>query len=303
MSGRGPRSAFSHRASDVEMARLLIAWLGVALSAAAASAQTGTPLRLAGGRAPRFLVEGRPASADARDAAVFQRRIAVALHHVSVVEAVKEIASESRLAITFSDRELSSASLVSLSSDDITVGAALSAVLFDAGVDVQLTKDGLHVVLIPRPKSAQSLSSHEPTQIGTIAGRVADAKTQEPIVSVQVSASTAKVVATTGTDGRYVLRGIPAGPAVVTFRRLGYVQTTKAVDVLADSILQLDAELTASASVLEQVVTTATGNQRVLELGHVVGTIDVADSIVGKAPVTISQGCSARSWSRRLLPA
>jgi TonB-dependent SusC/RagA subfamily outer membrane receptor len=67
-------------------------------------------------------------------------------------------------------------------------------------------------------------------------------------------------------------------------RRLGFTQGKQTVVVTSGGTTTVDVGLEPAPTALDEVVTTATGEQRVRELGHVVGRIN-ADSLVREAPI------------------
>jgi TonB-linked SusC/RagA family outer membrane protein len=121
-------------------------------------------------------------------------------------------------------------------------------------------------------------------QQGTIRGRVTD-ESGAPITAVEMGVSGLQVRAITDADGRYVLTGVPAGTRSVTASRIGYGETARQVTVPAGGEVTADFTLAALAVQLSGVVVTATGEQRKLAIGNVIGTIS-ADSIVRGAPIT-----------------
>ncbi|MEK7381392.1 MAG: SusC/RagA family TonB-linked outer membrane protein, partial [Gemmatimonadota bacterium] len=82
----------------------------------------------------------------------------------------------------------------------------------------------------------------------------------------------------------YFLRNVPAGVITVRVVRLGYNQSSASVTVVAGQTVTLDFTLTAAPFTLDEIVTTATGQQRKAELGNVVNLLQVAE-LIKEAPV------------------
>ncbi len=118
----------------------------------------------------------------------------------------------------------------------------------------------------------------------TVTGRVTAQESNEPLGDVRVIAVGTTVFTVTNADGRYTLRGVPAGNAEIRVLRVGYTEQKKSVSVAAGGSATLDFALTRAVIVLQEVVTTATGDQRRVELGNAVATIDVARK-VEEAPI------------------
>ena len=109
----------------------------------------------------------------------------------------------------------------------------------------------------------------------TITGKVTDRNSGLPVISVAVTVEGTTVGATTRDDGTYRINQVPTGTRVVTARRVGYSPARQTVTV-AGQDLTVDLQIAAAATSLEGVVATATGQQRKIELGNTVASVDVA---------------------------
>lgn len=136
-------------------------------------------------------------------------------------------------------------------------------------------------------------------QQSTITGRVMATGSSEPLPDARVMIVNTTIVALTNADGRYTLRGVPAGTVDVRINRVGYQEQKKPVTVTAGAAATLDFFMLQSIAQLQEIVTTATGEQRKVEIGNAVSTIDaakrveeapihnMADLLVAKAPGVI----------------
>src|SRR5439155_15897212 len=102
---------------------------------------------------------------DASDAAVFRKPISLELNDVPLGEALSAIAQRAGLRLTYSAAVVPLDTRVTFSASNLTVGAVLSAVLYDAGVDVLLTSNG-QAALVKRGVLGEP-------QVGASIGRVA----------------------------------------------------------------------------------------------------------------------------------
>ena len=101
---------------------------------------------------------------------------------------------------------------------------------------------------------------------GTITGRVQDSVTKAAIGDARVVViSASNAYATTNAEGRYTLK-VPAGKSDLRVLRVGYGESKFTVTVAAGQTLNRDITLTESVVKLQSVVTTATGEQRRVEL-------------------------------------
>ncbi|MBK7835071.1 MAG: TonB-dependent receptor plug domain-containing protein [Gemmatimonadetes bacterium] len=80
----------------------------------------------------------------------------------------------------------------------------------------------------------------------------------------------------TNADGRFTFRAVTPGNVTVRVLRVGYSEQKKPVTVAAGQAASLEFALTEVALTLAPVVTTATGDQRRVELGNAVASIDAA---------------------------
>ncbi len=119
---------------------------------------------------------------------------------------------------------------------------------------------------------------------GTLTGTVTDASSGMSLVGVQVVVDGTTIGGLTNNAGRYLIQNVPAGPQQVRAVLLGYGPMTQAVTVAAGETAVLDFQLSLSAIALDEVVVTATGEQRKREIGHAIGSIE-AEELVETAPI------------------
>jgi TonB-linked SusC/RagA family outer membrane protein len=129
-------------------------------------------------------------------------------------------------------------------------------------------------LLLPAALSAQ-----------TITGRVTIGDAGTPIADARVIVVGTTIAALSGADGRYTLRGIRPGPQVVRVSRLGYVEQKRDVTAIAGVPAVVDFPMVAAVLNLQEIVTTATGPQRRVEIGNAVSTVNAADR-TKTAPIT-----------------
>ena len=142
---------------------------------------------------------------------------------------------------------------------------------------------------IAAPALAQS-------QQATVSGKISAAGTAQPLVEARVQVVGQSIVGSASADGRYTLRGVSPGTIEIRVIRVGYVEQKKSVTVPPGGSVTLDFTMETAIVKLQEVVTTATGEQRKVELGNTVAVIDVArrveetpihsmnDLLVAKAP-------------------
>jgi len=162
---------------------------------------------------------------------------------------------------------------------NVTVIEAFRTALARTGLVAQIRPEGDVAIVRDAGNAAVARS-------GIVIGHVLNAKTQAPMRGVTVVLDDSGITTRTNEKGEYRFVGVAAGPHRVATRFVGYTRQIKAITVTDDQTVTLDFVLDASVvNTLDQVVVTATGEQRIRELGHVVATIN-ADSLVKRAPIT-----------------
>lgn len=119
----------------------------------------------------------------------------------------------------------------------------------------------------------------------TVSGSVTAQGTSEPLSNARVIVVGTSIAATTGVDGRYTLRNVPAGTQSIRVNTIGFQEAKQAVTVGSGATSTLNFVLTRVPFQLQEVVTTATGEQRRVEIGNSVSTVNAAQR-TQTAPVT-----------------
>lgn len=119
---------------------------------------------------------------------------------------------------------------------------------------------------------------------GTLTGAVTAQGAATPLQDVRVQIVGTALTTVTGPDGKYIIRRIPEGTAEVRVLRVGYQEQKKAVRILDGQTATLDFAMTQSIVQLQEVVTTATGEQRRVEVGNAVENIAVS-KLTQEAPI------------------
>ncbi len=118
-------------------------------------------------------------------------------------------------------------------------------------------------------------------QAATVIGRVVDRATQQPLSDAQVLIVGTQRGARTGQDGTYRIANAPAGALQLRVIRIGYQSQVRTVNVAVSGTASVDFALDASATTLDEVLVTATGEtQRRRESGVTTARIDASDVVV-----------------------
>jgi TonB-dependent starch-binding outer membrane protein SusC len=132
-------------------------------------------------------------------------------------------------------------------------------------------------------------------QNGTVTGTVTDRERQAPVPEAQIVVVGTTLGGRTNAQGSYTIAGVPSGTVQLRVLRIGYQSVTQSVSVVGGQSTRVDFSVAPSAVVLDQIITTATGEeQRQREKGVTVGRIDM-DSL-NLAPITnLSDALSSRT--------
>jgi TonB-dependent SusC/RagA subfamily outer membrane receptor len=123
---------------------------------------------------------------------------------------------------------------------------------------------------------------------GTVTGQVRATNTQRPVAGAAVVIPGTNLGAVTNTDGRYLLRNVPAGVHRLRVEFIGYQVLEQTATVPAEGTVVVDFELQESAVPLDQIVVTGTAGQaRKREVGNSLSSI--AASEIELAPVRSMQ--------------
>jgi TonB-linked SusC/RagA family outer membrane protein len=131
-------------------------------------------------------------------------------------------------------------------------------------------------------------------QQGVVSGTITSTAGQ-PIADATVLVLGTSITATSGPDGKYILRRVPVGTAEMRAIRVGYQEVKRNVRVLDGQTATLDFQMATSIVQMQPIVVTATGEQRRIEIGNAVSNIQVGD-LVKEAPIrTIADVLNSRA--------
>jgi TonB-dependent SusC/RagA subfamily outer membrane receptor len=140
-----------------------------------------------------------------------------------------------------------------------------------ADVRQMLLSAGLPLVCLLAIASPPALA-----QQGAVGGVVTDAATKGPLEAARVILTGPNRIETTNREGRFMFRNVAPGQYPVRVLRLGYAPVTDTAVVAPSETVALEIAMTPAPVQLDEIVTTATGEQRKLEVANAVSTIDAA---------------------------
>jgi len=145
--------------------------------------------------------------------------------------------------------------------------------------------------------------SHAQAQQAVITGKVTAQAGGAPLPDARVYVVGTTLGAATNAEGVYTIRGVPTGNVDVRVLRVGYQEQKKSVAVTAGASATLDFVMATAVVQLQEIVTTATGQQRRVEIGNAVATLGDVAKTVETSPVTsIGDLLAAKSPGVVVLP-
>jgi TonB-linked SusC/RagA family outer membrane protein len=121
-------------------------------------------------------------------------------------------------------------------------------------------------------------------QPGSLTVTVTDAANQRPVEAARVFLVGTTIAGQTTAEGKLTLRAINPGSYTARVLRVGYTEQSKPITIAAGQATTLNVALTTAAVNLAAVVTTATGEQRRVEIGNATANIDAA-KVTESAPL------------------
>ena len=266
--------------------------------------------RLAGAQSLQLVTQPRPQSDE-----MLSRTARLHVENVTLGVALVRLMESSGIALAFSPSRLPADATVSCACDTVTVGDALRVLLAKTSFSVRESEG--RVVLIPspnrRPVDEQPPSAPArgellgdtrfapavPVPSVTLAaqpgvlwpaaprfepvgGVVVDTAGGQPIANAQVSIEGTTRRTLTDAQGRFRLEGLPDGEVSLRVAMLGYRPVVRRVRV---GVTDLRIALERAAVGLEGVVVTASGTQRIREVGSDIARVR-ADSVAETSPAT-----------------
>ena len=139
-------------------------------------------------------------------------------------------------------------------------------------------------------------------QQGTVTGRVTDVAGGQPIQGVLVNVVGTNIAASTNAEGQYTLRGVAPGSVELRVMRVGFVPARQRVTVTAGGTETANFALSPAPVTLSPVVTTATGQQRRVEVGNAIAQVDASSINETRAIANVSDLLTARAAGVMVIP-
>lgn len=181
------------------------------------------------------------------------RLVELELRQVTMKDALRAVARQARVRLIYNDSDLPADRLVTVTISDATIERALATVLRGTELRARRTEAGIAI----EPRALRERSDCRALQ-GQLSGLVTDATNGRPIAGVVVRLEEASLATSTGSEGTYRFRAVPAGTYTLTARQVGYEKLVRTVVVTDGVEGRSDLPMIRTPTILEQVVTTGT---------------------------------------------
>lgn len=216
-----------------------------------------------------------------------QHTLSRSYNNIPIREIIYSIAREANMSVVFDDQDTLLKKVFSqrltLDLDRLTVTAGLKRVMEGTGYAAIVSEGGRGVIV--RKIRSEDKGAVQTEKKGTVSGKVIDSVTKNPISGARVSVEGIDKSLVTAKDGSFVLSDIPVGTHKVLVRVVGYKVATASVEVVEGGRSNITIVLSASSTMLSEVITTATGTQKRMEVGNDIVVLNV-DSIMRSAPIS-----------------
>jgi TonB-dependent SusC/RagA subfamily outer membrane receptor len=209
-----------------------------------------------------------------------QSHVSLVVRDSSLNYILRSLSQQARRAIVFNGNDARFAKRVEVNVHNKPILEVITSLLAGTGLEAVVGTDGETIVV----RAIDTKGGSVPVQVGTIIGRVVDSTTRAGIGGATVSIAALKRSTTTQEDGTFRFSNVPAGSHSVSVKLLGYQTRSATVVIEANKSNTITIALSRSSTTLAEVVTTATGSQRRIDISNDVVKID-ANRLMEAAPV------------------
>lgn len=160
---------------------------------------------------------------------------------------------------------------------------ALAVALKGSALEVMIGSDNETLRVRPRLDTLDG-KGREKKLVGGINGRVLDSASGNAVVGATVVVVGTALSGVSNAKGEFEIKNVPVGNQTISFKALGFKTLGRSVNVVESRGVEIDVRMVASATALSEVVTTATGRQRRVEVPSDIVKID-AEEIKERTPV------------------
>jgi len=247
-----------------------MAAFAASVPSAAAQAAPGTP---------QYQDRTRPEQEERRPLAN-RTRIRLVLRDSTLRFVLLELGALAGRPITFNSMLPQLRRRIDVDIDKVDPLEAVLAALRNTGLSAFIANDGETIVV--RGRDVADTTDAKGT--GRISGTVTDSVSRQALMGATVQVEGTETRVRTRKDGTFIIPNVVAGDRFIAIRVLGYRAQRIKVVVREGERALVNVIMIQSATALNDVVTTATGSQRKVEVAHDIARIN-ADEVMKRAPV------------------
>lgn len=150
------------------------------------------------------------------------------------------------------------------------------------------------LLLLPAALDAQ--------ETGSVTGEIRQTGTNRPLGGARVTVVGTNIAVPTNDNGTYNIRSVPAGRVDIRVYMIGHESQKQGVAVASGQPARLDFRLSPVAVQLAEIVTTATGDQRRLEVGSDIARVNAAQITASQPVKNIADLLTARAPGVQVTP-
>lgn len=228
---------------------------------------------------PVRLVESKAALQDKN---TLKKQVTLVARDSTVRWVIHEIARQAGLKPIVNELSPGLNSRVSVNISKMYVMDALAVALKGSALEVMIGSDNETLRVRPKLDTLDS-EGREKKSVGSIVGRVVDSASGKGVAGATVLVVGTALSAVSNDKGEFQIRDVPVGNHTISVKLLGFKTVGRSVEVVDARGASVDVRMAASATALSEVVTTATGRQRRVEVGHDIVKLN-ATEILERAP-------------------
>ncbi len=218
---------------------------------------------------------------------ILTQKISVRVNEVRIEKALQAAVAAAKIHLLFTDESVKKyRKLITIELSNVSLRTVLDSILSGTNLYVA-PSTAATLVLRERAAQVRSISdtSSRDLAAGRVSGQVLDSVTRKGINGATVTVVGTRLSMTTRDNGSFRFDNVPAGSNTLSVKILGHRSKTMSVVVSKGKNSSVTIALAQASTTLSEVITTATGLQRRVEVGNDIATINV-DSVMKVMPVS-----------------
>lgn len=216
--------------------------------------------------------------------------VSLDLRNVTLRDALREISERMGGRLMYDESVTALKHRVTLRESEVSLGRALRRILDGTDVQVFVSQgaSGGQLVLLKR------VAPPPPVDSTTLRGVVVDSASGAPLPQVMVYLDGARRRAMTNANGVFTFTKVPVGEHDMVVRRIGFAPWRRTITVTVAEQGDVQIRLVAVPTMLDDVVTTGSGDRQRKEVGNSISVIDAEEDVAKNAYANLSDILAGR---------